>query len=288
MRAQPGDMARIYCSEQNRHEPMIGTADQVDVWLLLEYRPLWKARAIDDNSLAAPARSWLDRSVAALAARGSRARPQFIRQPEHSGEELRLLVGMPGALLEFSGRGYDFLDAVDLDEVVQRPPSHRIVQAPHYLVCTNGQRDLCCARFGLPVYDGLRARVGARVWQTTHLGGHRFAPNVLTLPQGMVYGRVGADALDEFVATVEAGRVSFPHVRGRAWYPPAVQAAEALCRESDLTFLGLEGDDTAATVTFAGADGPRTVRVRRAESALTVLKSCADEQAKPVIPYRAD
>ena len=62
--------------------------------------------------------------------------------------------------------------------------------APQYFVCTNGQRDLCCARFGLPTYAALRERVGERVWQTTHVGGHRFAPNVLTLPQAALYGRV--------------------------------------------------------------------------------------------------
>lgn len=279
-------MERIYCSEQNRDEPMLGTADPVDVWVLLEYRPVWKARAVEDNDLPPQARLWVERGVAALAARRLKARPQFIRQPGADDGPVRLLVGVPGALVQFSGPDYGFLDAIDLEHVVQDPAAHPLVRQPRYFVCTNGQRDVCCARFGLPVYDDLRQRVGERVWQTTHLGGHRFAPNVLALPQGIVYGRVTREVLDDFVPAVEADRIPFAHVRGRAWYPPAVQAAEALSGECGLTFVDMDGDETAATVRFAGAGGERSVRVRRADAPVRVLKSCGDAEAKPVVTYR--
>lgn len=279
---------RIYCSEQNPDEPMIGTADQVDVWVLLEYRPAWKARAVEESSLGPVARGWLDRNLEALAVRGLKARPQLIRQPEIDSDQVRLLVGVPGALVVFSGRGYDFLKSVHLADVVEDPGSFPTLAEPRYFVCTNGQRDVCCARYGLPVYAGLRERVGERVWQTTHLGGHRFAPNVLVLPQGVVYGRVGTGALDGFAARVEAGELAFDHVRGRAWYPPAVQAAEALSGRSDLDFVAVDGDEGIATVSFAGNGVERRIRVRRAVEPMSVQKSCADEESKPVRPYLAD
>ncbi|GIT39134.1 MAG: hypothetical protein Ct9H300mP8_03300 [Gammaproteobacteria bacterium] len=95
-----------------------------------------------------------------------------------------------------------------------------------YFVCTNGQRDFCCARYGLPTFEGLKELVGERVWQTTHLGGHRFAPNVLTLPQGVLYGRVDVDDVNAFVTTIESGDLSRPHVRGRSAFPPEAQFAE--------------------------------------------------------------
>jgi hypothetical protein len=266
---------------------MIGTADPVDVWVLLEYPPAWKARAVEESGLDPAARAWLDRGLAALAQRGLKPRPQLIRQPERGGDVLRLLVGVPGFLVEFSGRGYDFLERVDLEQVVREPARFPAVASPQYFVCTNGQRDVCCARFGLPLYTGLRQRVYHRAWQISHLGGHRFAPNVLALPQGTVYGRVSVADLDAFVAAVEADRLVFDYLRGRAWYPPAVQAAEALSGESGLTFLHLDGDDAAAIVTFASAHGERVVRVRRATEPMAVLKSCTDEAAKPVTPYLA-
>ncbi|HEX7034839.1 MAG TPA: sucrase ferredoxin [Pseudomonadales bacterium] len=281
-------MERVYCSQQNPDEPMIGTADPVDVWVLLEYRPTWKARAVEQSDLSPAVRAWLDGSLAALAERGLKARAQFVRQPERESGELRLLVGVRQGLVQFGGEGYDWVCDIDLAAVVRRPDAYPRLTRPQYFVCTNGQRDLCCARFGLPVYAALRERVDERAWQITHLGGHRFAPNVLALPQGVVYGRVGPDDVAALLDAVENDRLAFPHVRGRAWYPPAVQAAEALCGVSGLEFLGLDGDDAAATVRFAGPGGEHAVRVRRAETPSEVLKSCGDERTAPVHPYRAD
>src|SRR5690606_17397322 len=194
----------------------------------------WKARAVEQNDLSPTVRTWLERSLGALTERGLKVRPQFVRQPEREGGEVRLLVGVPQGLVQFSGEGYDFVCDIDLAAVVRDPDGYPRLTRPQYFVCTNGQRDLCCARFGLPVYAALRARVGERAWQVTHLGGHRFAPNVLTLPQGVVYGRVGQDDVDALLGAVENDRLAFPHVRGRAWYPPIVQAAEALCGVSGL------------------------------------------------------
>lgn len=263
---------------------MAGTADTVDVWLLLEYKPAWTARALDDAEFAAGVRDWLDRSIAALAGVGLKARPQLIRQPEVDDAEVRLFIGLPGALLEFSGAGHDFLQDIDVASIVADPGRYPSVTAARYFVCTNGQRDVCCARFGLPVYAGLRDRVGRRAWQVTHLGGHRFAPNVLALPQGAVYGRVTEASLDAFVAAVEDHRLSFEHLRGRAWYTPFAQAAEALSGRSDLSLSRVEEDGAGgAVVHFASEQGSVAVALRHAE-ALAVQKSCGDEKSGYVTP----
>jgi hypothetical protein len=50
------------------------------------------------------------------------------------------------------------------------------------LVCTHGSRDRCCSRFGAPIYRQARRLVGelelenTRIWQASHIGGHRMAP----------------------------------------------------------------------------------------------------------------
>ena len=49
---------RAFCSELNTQEPLAGTADTVGAWLLLEYRPVWKAKAQQDNDLAPRTRQW--------------------------------------------------------------------------------------------------------------------------------------------------------------------------------------------------------------------------------------
>ncbi|MGE0625369.1 MAG: sucrase ferredoxin [Pseudomonadales bacterium] len=283
-----GSGARTYCSEQNPEEPLWGTADTVDVWLCLEYRPAWKARALTDNALAAPTRQWLEQTVAALAGIGLKARPQFVRQPRIDREDVRLLVTSAGRTARFSGRGYDFL--LDLDLPAQLGggtdfgAGGEMVVEPQYLVCTNGQRDLCCARYGLPIYTELAERVGERAWQVTHLGGHRFAANVLTLPDACLYGRITPETLSDFVSKVEAGEPDFPHLRGRTCYPPIVQAAEAALGRQEVRLLHVDGDEDAGTVVFADAHQRWTVPIRRAESAMKVMKSCGDE-AELVHPF---
>jgi (2Fe-2S) ferredoxin len=278
---------RAYCSQSNPAEPLAGTADTVGAWLLLEYRPVWKARALEDNGLAPRTRAWLADSIAALGAIGIRGRPQFIRQPEVDSDQVRFLFGLPGRLLAFSATGYDFLEGLDLAAIARDPSAHgaAAVVPAQYFVCTNGQRDVCCARLGLPSYAALRERVGDRAWQVTHLGGHRYAPNVLVLPQGALYGRVTLERLPAFVDAVEAGELAFPNLRGRTWHPQHVQAAEAFAGRSDLRLLHVDGDLASARVRFAAPDTVVEVGVARAAEGLAVLASCGAESPELVHPY---
>ncbi|MEQ8486928.1 MAG: sucrase ferredoxin [Pseudomonadales bacterium] len=276
---------RVFCSEQRPDEPLAGTADRVDVWVLLEYRPAWRAKALDQAELDPAIRRWLDAQLAALAAAGLKARPQLVRQPELDSDRVRLLVGVGGRLLVFSGSGYGFLQQIDLAAVAAHPTAHPALDQPQYFVCTNGQRDVCCARFGLPAYAALRERVGDRAWQVTHLGGHRFAPNVLVLPQGALYGRVTPDAVHTLVDGVEAGELVFPLLRGRTAYPPPVQAAEAAAARQGLMVESVADGGASTTVRFRGPDGIVEVAVEPAAEPMEVLKSCGDPSTGTVTPY---
>ena len=280
---------RIYCSEASADQPMLGTAPVVDVWLLLEYRPAWRAKAITDNALGEGVRSWLATGIEALEGQGHNVRAQFIRQPEIDRPDTRLLVHHDGALRTFAsgGPGYDGLVRTPIEALLRSDSGERL-EAPRYFVCTNGQRDLCCARFGLPLYNRLREHLGERAWQVTHLGGHRFAPNVLVLPQGVLYGRVGVEdeSIERFVTEVEAGRVPRRHLRGRSCYPKPVQAAEGFAGRDGLEWVALEEDEGHAKVTFNHQGRPLFVNVGRADEAVSVLASCEDRQLKSERPYR--
>jgi hypothetical protein len=60
------------------------------------------------------------------------------------------------------------------------------------VVCTHGSRDVCCGRFGYQVYDILRRRYMVRgkirVWRSSHIGGHRFAPTLIDYPEARYWG----------------------------------------------------------------------------------------------------
>ncbi len=70
-----GDTSNGYCCEAQTALSMAGTADRVDVWLLLEYRGTWTPRVIDEATFDAPVRDWLQDVSAGFAARGLRLRP---------------------------------------------------------------------------------------------------------------------------------------------------------------------------------------------------------------------
>ena len=71
-----------------------------------------------------------------------------------------------------------------------------------------------------------RLRPG-RVWECSHVGGDRFAANVLVLPHGLLYGRVTAAAFRTWWRPPTAAGVLGELLRGRIGLPPAAQAALA-------------------------------------------------------------
>jgi hypothetical protein len=97
--------------------------------------------------------------------------------------------------------------------------------APMFLVCTHGRHDACCALRGRPLAHGLHQARPGRVWETTHLGGDRFAANLLVLPTGDLYGRVPSRAAAQLADRVDAGQVVPGLMRGRIGLPPIAQAA---------------------------------------------------------------
>jgi hypothetical protein len=95
---------------------------------------------------------------------------------------------------------------------------------PLFLVCTHGKHDRCCARYGGPVARALAQRTD--VWECSHVGGDRFAGNVVCFPHGVYFGRVTADSAVRLVNAYEEGFMTLEHFRGHSSHPPAVQAAE--------------------------------------------------------------
>lgn len=273
-------MQREYCAEVARaeDEPMPGTADVVDVWIMLEYLPAWTAKATSDNALAASTRAWLTRLSDDVVASGLKPRLQLIRRPEIDRRGVTLMIASHDGLHRVEASDYDALTMHSLDDVLEVTP----LRAHQYFVCTNGQRDVCCARFGLPTYAALRERVGERVWQTTHVGGHRFAPNVLTLPRAALYGRVQPGDVDAFVDAIEHDKLAPKWLRGRTHHRAEVQAAEAALAERGFDVSGpaqVEAVEGGIRVAF-GAHAA----IVRPGAPRDVLTSCGDER-KPVVPW---
>ncbi len=99
--------------------------------------------------------------------------------------------------------------------------------APVFLVCAHGTHDVCCAMRGRPVAAALAEARPGRAWECSHVGGDRFAANVLVLPSGLLYGRVVESSASPMADAADRGVVVEHHLRGRVGFPPAQQAAMA-------------------------------------------------------------
>jgi len=139
-----------------------------------------------------------------------------------------------------------------------------------YLVCAHGKHDACCALRGRSVAAALAAERPDRVWECSHIGGERFAANVLVLPLGLVYGRVLPFAAPEFVAATERGEVVGALLRGRIGLKPVAQAALAFAYEhlaireaAALRVVGVRAvQEGEAAVRVRGPHGDVDVTVR--------------------------
>ncbi len=128
----------------------------------------------------------------------------------------------------------------------------RTVDGPLALVCTHGRRDPCCAERGRPLATATAAAFPAETWESTHVGGDRFAANMLLFPHGLYFGHVEAVRGPEVVGAYRDGRVVLDRFRGRCSVPMAAQAAEHHVR----SMLGLDGiDDVIPVRTTSDADG---------------------------------
>ncbi len=203
-------------------EPLIGTATRVDVWFFIEYPDAWAAKAIDDNELPGAVNDWIAATVDCYDAKGIKARPQFIRQARRAGDRVRLMVVDAGKMASVELERHEALLDVDVAALELATP-----EAPEYFVCTNGQRDNCCSLYGMPLYRKLFALVGERAWQTSHVGGHRYAPNVLVAPTAELFGRVFVEEAEGFVAAIESGGRPVENLRGQTALHPYAQVAEA-------------------------------------------------------------
>jgi (2Fe-2S) ferredoxin len=267
-------------------EPMYGTASRVRGWVLLEQPGPWGFEAVLESRL--------DRDLAVALEQATRA----------AGVRL-LLIRRPGrgasqpfrCFLVHTGRRDRWVEhRLELATVAagQRPGFGEPFGDPLYLVCTNGKHDRCCATYGRPLALALHAAFGEQVWESSHVGGDRFAGNLVCLPDGRYFGRVGPEDARRVVALHRQGSIDLDHYRGRCSDPPTVQAAEWFARRQTgllgLDDLTVEGRDRLGNgVDAVRFRGPGDLRLRVAVRATTNADprflTCHSARAEPPLRF---
>ncbi|MFE7579871.1 sucrase ferredoxin [Streptomyces sp. NPDC057521] len=219
---------RFFCADaaRARGDALPGTAPYGLVWVLVEYHAPWPANGYDGLALDPVTKSLLYE-----AARAVRARILLIRRHGRRPEG----AGPPRwAVLRYDGTGahrqqwgtWERDEDLALAAAALGSPGEP-GHPPVVLVCAHGRHDTCCALRGRPAARTLTERWPDLVWECTHVGGDRFAANVLVAPDGVYYGGLDATSAVTVVGQHLADRVHAAHLRGYTDLFPAQQAAVA-------------------------------------------------------------
>ena len=249
---------------ERRGDQLHGTAAPARFFVLVEQPGAWGRNAVGDWRLRSPVAHGPPRTHAQRR-RTAPPHPRLHREP---GDPRRwALVDVASRAAE-TARWGTFDEDAELDALDPRHPVGEPSSDPVLLVCTHGRRDACCAQRGWPVAAALTDAFPGWVWQCSHVGGDRFAANLVVLPQGLYYGRLTAESATEVVQSHLGGRVTRDALRGRSCFVPAVQAAQHYARDSlDVDAIdGLQPRTSTGAATGSWRCASRTAPTRFASS----------------------
>ena len=217
-------------------EPLAGTASTIRHWLLVEHAGPWGRDPLRDGRMPAQAAASL-RDIERI----SGARVLLIRRTNGARA-----VG--GVTCFAADTAEPWLGRIRLDRIEETAgldPRSRAafetVTDPLIVVCTHGRRDPCCAELGRPLAIATSAAFPALTWESSHVGGDRFAANLVAFPHGLYFGRVKPEEGPPLVQALTEGRITLTRFRGRSSHPTYVQSADLAVRTA------LDIDDVEGT-----------------------------------------
>ncbi|HAJ59253.1 MAG TPA: sucrase ferredoxin [Cyanobacteria bacterium UBA8543] len=307
-------------SKANGEDP-IGSADYCDRWLIIELAPPWvgdiwlEAILLPQGVIDSLKLAWesgLKLLPIAIAPDREYSHPNFTR------------------VLYYRRVGERFAQFEKQEFVIPHPQLGSLVTAlveqpeglSHFdtyrqetahirelLVCTDGNVDVACARFGYPIYRTLRQEYAVasggrlRVWRCSHFGGHQFAPTLADFPQGRFWGHLELEMLHLLVQRQGSVLGLRPFYRGWSGLSRFEQIAERemLMQEGwawlDYQKVGqvLAMDSEAQTwaevrIDFTALDGSvggaYEARIEANASVTTALWSSTTDDDEPLVPVK--
>jgi hypothetical protein len=234
-------MVRYFCAEASRQaeEDMIGSAIGSQSYLLIECPQPWKSEAFESSAIPQSLRD----AIAKVKHSHPQIRCLLISNHErrHMSQAKVIIYDRPQAQFLNNYTRYE-VNVASLEEVShviseflnQTLPATAKEQSQikDVFVCTHGSHDQCCARYGIPFYRRAIAMLAdfglsnVRIWQTSHFGGHRFAPTAITFPDGRYYGGLTVEFLYNLLTQTGDFKEIVHCYRGWSGLPPELQVLE--------------------------------------------------------------
>lgn len=251
-----GSAERCALRSVDAGERATGTAAEAACWVVLEQDGPWGAKAATQSRLDPELGARLDAVVSAVGGRFALMREPGAHPDRHLASRRVILSGGPADrpwLVRGTVAAPERLLDLPVDTLADRTPDRLLAALPELaadprpvlLVCTNGKRDQCCALDGRPLAATAHRAAPGRVVETTHLGGHRFAPTATVLPYGVSYARLDETSIVEALHAADLDRIPATladpgHYRGRSCLQRPQQAAELAHRRAtgDLSLPG--------------------------------------------------
>ncbi|MHC0066364.1 sucrase ferredoxin [Nostoc sp. UIC 10890] len=315
-------------SQANKEDP-IGTAGTCDYWLIMELPQPWSANIFQEDPQIKPLIGLFQELIGK---HGIKLRPMLIaRDRDYSIPKFTRVLYYYRPAQQFSQfEKQEFLvpeeEAINLvtailQQLVQQPNDlskfqqyqQQTSHIRELMVCTHAQVDLACGKFGTPLYRQLRkeyapaANGNLRVWQTNHFGGHQFAPTLVDLPQGCLWGHLNPEVLDLLVKQNASVSRLRQYYRGWAGITKFEQITEReIWMQSDWTWRNYlkagkildiekvtqdqEPNWAEVRIDYAAPDGSLSgayeARVEVCSEVMSALNSATDMELQAVKQYR--
>ena len=274
-----------------RDEPIAGTASTVRAFLLLEHPGPWGVDALRDARLP-------DGLGPALAGKATEAKVRVLlvrrpgRRPRKGHTTVLAAYADPHRPWLERGDLADPAEVLDLDLAglrAGRTAGLSRTDASVFCVCTHGRHDACCAERGRPVAAALTQAHPEQTGAVSHIGGDRFAGNMLVLPHGLYYGRLDPVTALSVAGHHASGQLELDHLRGRSGLPMPVQAAEiglrrelAETRTDAVRLLSRTADGPETRAVFAVGGASYAVTVRTSQGPDLQQLTCRATRDNPV------
>lgn len=216
---------RCATEARSRDDQLAGTASRAHGWVVIEHPGPWPFAGFAELDLADDLKHAVRQAALTAGMRILLIR-RHGRQPRRASRSWGVLrYDARGDHRQEWGTWSQESDLAEIIAAIDRPGETG--HPPLYLACTHGIHDACCAIRGRPIAGALSQHWPENTWECSHVGGDRYAGNLLVVPDGIYFGDVAAPTAVTVVQQLREGLVAADHLRGYADLQPAQQYAVA-------------------------------------------------------------